>query len=189
MAFSVRVPKSLVPASPLPAAVALAGFALFAGTLASGTVFGDPTEYTLVPHLWGILHPPGYPFMTLLVKLWQTLMPIGTLAYRTNLLSSAAGAATGALVFGMMMPLSPLDPAQSPAADGSSQSGANPVSARNGRGRTFRPASYSNQHDSLSKIAVANPAMKQRSPSAVEHARYEKARVLRPASAIAIFRV
>lgn len=86
----------------LPAAVALAGFALFAGTLAPGMVFGDPTEYTLVPHLWGILHPPGYAFMTLLVKLWQTLIPIGTLAYRTNLLSAAAGAAAGALVFGMV---------------------------------------------------------------------------------------
>jgi hypothetical protein len=55
----------------LPAAVALAGFALFANTLAPGTVFGDPTAYALVPHLWGILHPPGYAFMTLLVKLWQ----------------------------------------------------------------------------------------------------------------------
>ncbi len=73
----------------LPAAVALAGFALFAGTLAPGTVFGDPTEYTLVPHLWGILHPPGYAFMTLLVKLWQTSIPIGALACRTNLLSAA----------------------------------------------------------------------------------------------------
>jgi len=36
--------------------------------------------------------------MTLLVKLWQTILPIGSLAYRTNLLSAVAGAVTGVMV-------------------------------------------------------------------------------------------
>ncbi|MBI4631779.1 MAG: DUF2723 domain-containing protein, partial [Chloroflexi bacterium] len=74
------------------------GFALYLNTLAPSIVFGDPTEYTLMPHLWSIVHPPGYAFMTLLVKLWQTILPIGSLAYRTNLLSAVAGAVTGVMV-------------------------------------------------------------------------------------------
>ena len=60
-----------------------------------------------MPHLWAILHPPGYAFMTLLVKLWQTVVPIGTLAYRTNLLSAFAGAAAGVMVFGAVRSLTP----------------------------------------------------------------------------------
>jgi len=84
----------------IPAAVFLGGILLFVSTLAPATVFGDPTEYTLMPHLWAILHPPGYAFMTLLVKLWQTVIPIGTLAYRTNLLSAFVGATAGVMVFG-----------------------------------------------------------------------------------------
>jgi len=76
----------------------LIGFVLYLNTLAPSIVFGDPTEYTLMPHLWSIVHPPGYAFMTLLVKVWQTILPIGSLAYRTNLLSAVAGAVTGVMV-------------------------------------------------------------------------------------------
>jgi len=92
----------------LPAAVFTGGGLLYISTLAPGLAFGDPSEYTLMPHLWAILHPPGYAFMTLLVKLWQTLAPIGTLAYRTNLLSAFAGAAAGVMVFGAVRSLPPL---------------------------------------------------------------------------------
>lgn len=97
----------------IPAAVFIGGGLLYLSTLAPGLVFGDPSEYTLAPHLWAILHPPGYAFMTLLVKLWQTIVPIGTLAYRTNLLSAFAGAATGVMVFGAVRAL-PHPPAPSP---------------------------------------------------------------------------
>jgi hypothetical protein len=79
--------------------VFLGGLALFTSTLAPSVVFGDPTEYTLMPHLWAVLHPPGYAFMTLLVKVWQMLVPIGTLAYRTNLLAASAGAMGGVMVY------------------------------------------------------------------------------------------
>ncbi len=91
----------------IPAAVFIGGGLLYLSTLAPGLVFGDPSEYTLMPHLWAILHPPGYAFMTLLVKLWQTFLPIGTLAYRTNLLSAFAGAAAGVMVFGAVKSLTP----------------------------------------------------------------------------------
>jgi hypothetical protein len=67
-------------------------FALYAATAAPGTVFGDPSEYQFVPALLVIAHPPGYAFYTLLARLWQMLVPVGSIAYRTNLLAAAAGA-------------------------------------------------------------------------------------------------
>jgi hypothetical protein len=67
-------------------------FALYASTVAPGTLFGDPSEYQFIPAILGIAHPPGYAFYTLLAKLWQLLVPVGTVAFRTNLLSCAVGA-------------------------------------------------------------------------------------------------
>jgi len=68
-------------------------------TAAPGTLFGDPSEYQFIPAVLGIAHPPGYAFYTLLAKAWQTLVPIGTIAYRTNLLAAAAGAWLVTLVY------------------------------------------------------------------------------------------
>ncbi|HIQ02156.1 MAG TPA: DUF2723 domain-containing protein [Anaerolineales bacterium] len=70
----------------------LATFSLYALTAAPGTLFGDPSEYQFVPAILGIAHPPGYAFYTLLAKLWQTLVPVSTVAFRTNLLAAAVGA-------------------------------------------------------------------------------------------------
>ena len=69
-----------------------ASTALFAATSAPGTLFGDPSEYQFIPAIWGIAHPPGYAFYTLLAGLWQRVIAIGSVAYRTNLLASVAGA-------------------------------------------------------------------------------------------------
>ena len=55
-------------------------FALYVGTLAQVPVFGDPTEYTVMSHILGIAHPPGYAFFTLMGKLFQTIVPFGTVA-------------------------------------------------------------------------------------------------------------
>ncbi len=67
-------------------------FALYAATAAPATLFGDPSEYQFIPAILGIAHPPGYAFYTLLAKLWQTLVPLGTISFRTNLLAAAVGA-------------------------------------------------------------------------------------------------
>ncbi|MGD2143951.1 MAG: DUF2723 domain-containing protein [Anaerolineae bacterium] len=75
-----------------PILVFVVVFALYATTVAPGTLFGDPSEYQFIPAILGIAHPPGYAFYTLLAKLWQLLIPLGTIAYRTNLLSAAVGA-------------------------------------------------------------------------------------------------
>jgi len=76
----------------VPTLLFLAVFVLYASTAAPGTLFGDPSEYQFIPAILGIAHPPGYAFYTLLAKAWQTLVPVGTVAFRTNLLAAAVGA-------------------------------------------------------------------------------------------------
>lgn len=75
-----------------PLLLFLTVFSLYAATAAPATLFGDPSEYQFVSAILGIAHPPGYAFYTLLAKLWQTLVPVGTVAFRTNLLAAATGA-------------------------------------------------------------------------------------------------
>ncbi len=67
---------------------------LYASTVAPGTLYGDPSEYQFIPAIFGIAHPPGYAFYTLFAGLWQRLVPLGSVALRTNLLAAFAGAWT-----------------------------------------------------------------------------------------------
>ncbi len=67
---------------------------LYALSAAPGTVYGDPSEYQFIPAIWGIAHPPGYAFYIVLAGVWQRLFPVGSVAFRTNLLAGAAGAWT-----------------------------------------------------------------------------------------------
>lgn len=76
----------------LPIPLFFATFALYALTSARATLFGDPSEYQFISAIAGIAHPPGYAFYILLAKLWQTLVPVESIAFRTNLLSAAVGA-------------------------------------------------------------------------------------------------
>lgn len=90
-----NVPRSLV--FVLPYLLLLLIPALYLATMAQSLILGDPTEYTLVAHVLGIAHPPGYAFMTLAGKVFQTLIPFGEIPWRTHLL--AVTAATLAAVF------------------------------------------------------------------------------------------
>ncbi|MBN2393673.1 MAG: DUF2723 domain-containing protein [Anaerolineae bacterium] len=72
---------------------------LYSLTAARGTIFGDPSEYQFIPAIWGIAHPPGYAFYTLVAGVWQRLFLVGDVAFRTNLLAGAAGAWTVSRVF------------------------------------------------------------------------------------------
>src|SRR5512136_2485033 len=74
-------------------------FVSYASTVPPVQVFGDPSEYTFIPWILGIAHPPGYAFYTLLAALWQRLVPIGSVALRTHLLASTAGALSATLVY------------------------------------------------------------------------------------------
>lgn len=75
--------------------LAAAALALYLATLAPTvtTVFDDSLEFQVVLPSLGIAHPTGYPLYTLLGWLVSRL-PVGDLAYRVNLLSALAGAAT-----------------------------------------------------------------------------------------------
>ena len=74
-------------------------FFTYVSTVPPAQVPGDPSEYTFIPWIFGLAHPPGYAFYTLLAGLWQRLVPIGSVAYRTHLLAAAAGALSATLVY------------------------------------------------------------------------------------------
>lgn len=59
---------------------------------------GDSAELVVAAYTLGIPHPTGYPIYTWIGKLF-TLLPIGSVAYRVNLMSAVFGAATLAVVF------------------------------------------------------------------------------------------
>ncbi|MHB9031615.1 MAG: protein O-mannosyl-transferase family [Anaerolineae bacterium] len=68
-------------------------FILYVATLAPGLLPADSGEFQLVSAVLGIAHPPGYALYTMLGKLF-TLVPVGSSAYRVNLMSAVFSAAT-----------------------------------------------------------------------------------------------
>ena len=57
-----------------------------------GVAFADWGEMQVVPHVLGVAHPTGYPSYILLAWLAQ-LAPLGSVAFRANLLSAILVAA------------------------------------------------------------------------------------------------
>jgi hypothetical protein len=80
------------------AAVGLAAFAVYVLTLYPGVGGGgDAVKFQYVGSVLGTPHPPGYPLYVLVSYVFSHV-PIGSLAYRINLLSAVSGAAASALV-------------------------------------------------------------------------------------------
>jgi len=77
----------------------LGSLALYLSTMAPSVIMGDPGEYQFVPYVLGIAHPPGYGFYTLLGKLFATLVPLGKVAFRMNLLAGVCGATLVTLAY------------------------------------------------------------------------------------------
>jgi hypothetical protein len=77
-----------------------ATFVLYVATLAPSVVPGDPGEYQFIPYILGIAHPPGYAFFTLLAKVWTSVVRVGSVAFRSNLLAAAAGSWTVIMAYG-----------------------------------------------------------------------------------------
>jgi hypothetical protein len=69
-----------------------------------GMAFGDWGEMQTVPHVLGVAHPTGYPTYILLAWLAQ-LAPLGSIAFRTNLLSAVLVAGTLAVTVAILMRL------------------------------------------------------------------------------------
>ncbi len=60
---------------------------VYAATLMPGMAFDDWGEMQTVPHVLGVAHPTGYPTYILIAWLFE-LLPIGSVAWRANLLSA-----------------------------------------------------------------------------------------------------
>lgn len=71
---------------------------VFVATTAPSVAAGDVAELQYIPARLGIPHPNGYPFYLFLGWLWSRL-PVGTLAWRMNLLSAVLGAGCVGLVY------------------------------------------------------------------------------------------
>ncbi|XP_032865699.2 transmembrane protein 260 isoform X4 [Tyto alba] len=82
-------------AGALGAAVA----ALYTATLPPALPGGDAGELITAAYELGVAHPPGYPLFTLLAKVATGLLPLGSPAYRVNLLCGLLGAAAASLLF------------------------------------------------------------------------------------------
>ena len=75
---------------------------LFAGlywrTAARDIIVGDTPEFITAAVTLGVAHPPGYPLVTILGHLFS-LLPLGPLPFRVNLLSLVGGIAAVGLVY------------------------------------------------------------------------------------------
>ncbi len=70
-----------------PAAVFAIALLVYLRTLLPGMAFDDWGEMQTVPHVLGIPHPTGYPTYVLTAWLFE-LLPVGSIAFRANLLSA-----------------------------------------------------------------------------------------------------
>jgi hypothetical protein len=82
----------------IAALVWLSAFALYIRTLAPSLLWGDSAEFQTLSYTLGMTHPSGYMTHILIGKLF-TLIPIGNIAWRVNLMSAFFGALAVAQVY------------------------------------------------------------------------------------------
>ena len=80
----------------------LVNFTLYVMTVAPTVTFEDSGELISAAYCLGVPHEPGYPLFTMLGKLF-TLLPLGTVAFRVNLMSAFFTALAGVFVFSSMV--------------------------------------------------------------------------------------
>uniref|UniRef100_A0A6I8SSY6 Transmembrane protein 260 n=1 Tax=Xenopus tropicalis TaxID=8364 RepID=A0A6I8SSY6_XENTR len=73
--------------------------AVYIKTLHPSVPGGDSGELITAAYELGVAHPPGYPLFTILAKMAIIILPIGSAAYRVNLLCGVFGAAAASLLF------------------------------------------------------------------------------------------
>lgn len=76
----------------------LAAFVLYVRTLAPSLLWGDMAEFQTLSYTLGMTHPSGYMTHVMIGKLF-TLIPIGNIAWRVNLMSAFFGALSVANVY------------------------------------------------------------------------------------------
>jgi hypothetical protein len=82
-----------------------AAMGVYLATLGRTVGKADTFEFQVVAHNLGIAHPTGYPLYVLLGKLF-TLLPLGSIALRVNLLSAVSATGATALVYAILRRLS-----------------------------------------------------------------------------------
>ncbi len=98
-----RQPEPMAHDAPQPsyrisALVGLVVLALYVATLAPSTAMWDASEYITAAYTLGIPHPPGNPLFVLLGRV-ASLLPVGSVAVRVNLLAAVCSAMSAALWF------------------------------------------------------------------------------------------
>ncbi|KAM4662867.1 protein O-mannosyl-transferase TMEM260 [Discoglossus pictus] len=73
--------------------------AVYIRTLHPSVPGGDSGELITAAYELGVAHPPGYPLFTLLAKMTIMCVPVGSVAYRVNLLSGLFGATAASILF------------------------------------------------------------------------------------------
>ena len=79
-------------------AVGVCALAAYVRTLAPDVLYGDSAEFQTLAYTLGITHSTGYPIYLLLARLLGFL-PVGSPAWRVNLLSALSAAVTLSNVF------------------------------------------------------------------------------------------
>jgi hypothetical protein len=82
----------------LALAVGVGGLAVYARTLAPDVLYSDSAEFQTLAYTLGMTHSTGYPVYLPLARLLGYL-PLGTFAWRVNLLSAVSAAITLSAVF------------------------------------------------------------------------------------------
>ncbi|MGQ9489565.1 MAG: protein O-mannosyl-transferase family [Anaerolineae bacterium] len=85
----------------IPTIVFLLSLMLYLRTLGPGVYVADFAEFQYLPAQLGLAHPNGFPLYMLLGWVWSHV-PLGTLAWRMNLLSALSGALVVALTAGFV---------------------------------------------------------------------------------------
>lgn len=111
----MQCPKVIIRILP-PGVLAISLMAVYLASMAPGltwaNVGADGGDLIAAAATGGIAHPTGYPLYLLLARMFQ-LIPIGSLAYRTNLMSALAVVVAGLLVYILVTRyLSPSNPQQ-----------------------------------------------------------------------------
>lgn len=92
------MPEERSGAGPWAAGVFLATLGLYLGQLAPGIFWLDSSEFIACAREASIPHPPGTPGYVVLAHL-ASLLPLGSVAFRINLLSALLGAGAAAALF------------------------------------------------------------------------------------------
>lgn len=95
----IRVPDGVV-----ALLLSLVSGSVYFLTLAPSVVAGNSGEYQYISYILSIAHSTGYPLYTLLGKLFTSL-PVGSIAFRMNLLSAIAAVAAVVAVYFMVRQL------------------------------------------------------------------------------------